>query len=1133
MSRPLYILSALDVWDVSSQLDVNVVLDSVFEGLRAISATSIPDGTVVMPHRTKVESAKHTTLFMPSRLKERTIIKVVSIPKSSGSEEGLPATTLVMDERSGGVDVVVNARSLTALRTAAGSAIATKLVLDGGKTRPSHLVLFGAGAQIHAHAGLLIASFPSIKHCTVINRSHNNRLITLLGHFRVQFPNVDIIGLSGFQSNDIAKAVQQADIIVTATSSTVPLFPSNWIKSGAHINLIGSFTPSMKEVDDQLISRARIVLVDSRSACAQEAGELISAKFDMNSKKCVEIGECDGVSVELMGDNVEGDVTLFKSVGVSVMDAAITNLVVNAARERGRGNLKYSGQLAAAYYDPIKCILYILEDTTDYWGHFDLAKMVIDQISPTLIITSSKSDVKFIQGILDTHPGTPPKFLIRPKREFNYTTALERLLSLDLLVRPGATREDRLQQHFQWAARVRLNSFSNTQICSGGIAAAGALMEFMSAQKGIHVQTDYELEKVPDVNLEEWNFEGIGSIHSSISKLSSGSGGVKDWSMVKKFIENVSCLYDSFIGLGFESGTGVDKQIDEVEVVQKIDWQSSNDANRLIVQPHVDDELDDWKMMLGGLDSLLASRTNFFQSKVAVQIASEMPSGYTDSINVVYFPQLGFLTAIPLRDEWQNEDGLQVPEPPDMGCGNEFVYQFCTEQSAFFKSSKMHDLDEHIGDLHPAIVDREIEIIHTLEQRILIHKEMILAIVDVCAELDCHSLLAFAEVSKLYNYVCPEIVEESLLDIREGRHPLQEQIVNIFVANDVHIVAGEGMAANIDQNDGYDENSNLGDFGYEMNVDGEEGKTDEGKQNSSSGMRKERSIVICTGANACGKSVYLKQTALIVFMAQVISFPSKCREIEYYDSNRLGVFGRIQTRESVSKAQSAFMLDLNQVSLALRNITPRSLLIIDEFGKGTLAADGAGLFCGLVKYLLELGAQCPRTLIATHFHEVFRDDEALISPLSLPISFVHMQILLTTVDGNPIKVGNEESPEDESYGNAGVVLQQGDGITYLYKATPGLCLSSYAAHCALAFGIPFDVVSRAKKVTDAVARHAIQEIVDDKMTAEEERELENAEAVCRRFLAWDISADMEKDDIDVMGKLKEILGERWEEEYQE
>lgn len=336
MSRPLYVLSAVDVREVTSQMGVDVILDVVFDALRAAAGKAVE-----MPHRTSIESTRHTTLFMPSRLGESTVIKIASVAKGA-SDGGLPATTVVMDEKTGVVDAVVNARSLTALRTAAGSVIATKMVVAaaGGRTLllPSRVVLFGAGAQIQAHAALLIASFPSITECSIVNRSYNTRLDTLVDLLRVQHPHVTIIGLSGEEEarEGVERAVRGADVIVTATSSTEALFPAEWVKSGTHVNLIGSFTRRMREVDDELIRRARVLLVDSRAACAHEAGELISARIDFVAE-CVEVGECtrDGRGAE--GGGRTGDITVYKSVGVSVMDAAIAHLVVSAAKQQGRG----------------------------------------------------------------------------------------------------------------------------------------------------------------------------------------------------------------------------------------------------------------------------------------------------------------------------------------------------------------------------------------------------------------------------------------------------------------------------------------------------------------------------------------------------------------------------------------------------------------------------------------------------------------------------------------------------------------------------------------------------------------------------------------------------------------------------
>lgn len=124
-------------------------------------------------------------------------------------------------------------------------------------------------------------------------------------------------------------------------------------------------------------------------------------------------------------------------------------------------------------------------------------------------------------------------------------------------------------------------------------------------------------------------------------------------------------------------------------------------------------------------------------------------------------------------------------------------------------------------------------------------------------------------------------------------------------------------------------------------------------------------MLVLTGPNYSGKSVYLKQVALIIFMAHVGSFvPAKSAKIGLTDK----ILSRVTTRQTVSRAQSAFMIDLQQVSLALNSATRRSLLIIDEFGKGTDASDGAGLACAVMEHLLSLGIERPKVIGATHFH---------------------------------------------------------------------------------------------------------------------------------------------------------------------
>lgn len=220
--------------------------------------------------------------------------------------------------------------------------MATKLI---GPAHPHVLLVFGAGKQIEAHATLLLQNYPSLRHCTIVNRSSNERLEALRNLLRARFPKanvltgcaVDGVGQHGF---DLKHHVLKADIICTATSSIKPLFKSAWVKVGTHINLVGSYTPDMKEVEDDLIKRAGKILVDSRDACAHEAGELISA--GVRPEDMVEVGDIveidgEGIRDRMMMMKSSGDVSIFKSVGIGLQDTAITHLVVENAISNGVG----------------------------------------------------------------------------------------------------------------------------------------------------------------------------------------------------------------------------------------------------------------------------------------------------------------------------------------------------------------------------------------------------------------------------------------------------------------------------------------------------------------------------------------------------------------------------------------------------------------------------------------------------------------------------------------------------------------------------------------------------------------------------------------------------------------------------
>ncbi|WVQ87582.1 hypothetical protein IAS59_001308 [Cryptococcus gattii] len=415
-------------------------------------------------------------------------------------------------------------------------------------------------------------------------------------------------------------------------------------------------------------------------------------------------------------------------------------------------------------------------------------------------------------------------------------------------------------------------------------------------------------------------------------------------------------------------------------------------------------------------------------NQVALMIYPQVPPGISSSVNVVYLPQLGYLAVIQ----------ADADEPPEI-LGWES--RFHTEDRYYYKTVEMKDLDDHFGDLYTLMIGKEIEIIQRLVEHLKDYEVSILRTVDIIAELDC--ILALARAARDLGLKRPVMIEEPVLQIRKGRHILFESLVPRYIQNDTMIASGgiDGLA----------------------------------------------SMMIITGANGSGKSAYGKQVALMVFLAQIGSFvPAEEAVIGICDK----IFTRLQTRESTSRHASAFMIDLGQVSQALRGATRHSLIIMDEFGKGTHPADGAGLLAGTIEYLLQ--GVCPRSIVMTHFHELFANH--FITEDRLSVRFCHMKTLL---------------------------MDDSDGVQYLYKLVPSLSLTSNAAECALRHGIPRRIVDRAKEVTKCVSTFEISKLLDATLTMENIQEIKAAEELARRFLTWDIDPESE----DVIEVLRQMIEE--------
>ncbi|MCA9428418.1 MAG: DNA mismatch repair protein MutS, partial [Candidatus Omnitrophica bacterium] len=186
-------------------------------------------------------------------------------------------------------------------------------------------------------------------------------------------------------------------------------------------------------------------------------------------------------------------------------------------------------------------------------------------------------------------------------------------------------------------------------------------------------------------------------------------------------------------------------------------------------------------------------------------------------------------------------------------------------------------------------------------------------------------------------------------------------------------------------------------------------------------------VILITGPNMGGKSTYLRQTALIVLMAQMGSYiPASAGRIGLVDR----VFSRVGASDNLFEGQSTFMVEMSETASILRNATPRSLVILDEIGRGTATYDGIGLAWSIAEYLLKVGRAGVKTLFATHYHE--------------------MAELADRYD----RVQNYHA----------LVAEENGKVTFLYQIAPGASDHSYGIHVAELAGVPKQVTRRASRV---------------------------------------------------------------------
>ena len=350
---------------------------------------------------------------------------------------------------------------------------------------------------------------------------------------------------------------------------------------------------------------------------------------------------------------------------------------------------------------------------------------------------------------------------------------------------------------------------------------------------------------------------------------------------------------------------------------------------------------------------------------------------------------------------------------------------------------ELKELEDMILGAEDKLSALEYELYSEVRDLIASQIERIQKTAKAVAALDAFASLAL--VAERNNYVRPKINEKGVIDIKEGRHPVVERMIpnEMFISNDTYL------------------------------------------------DDKKHRISIITGPNMAGKSTYMRQTALIALMAQIGSFvPAKSANIGLSDR----IFTRVGASDDLASGQSTFMVEMTEVANILRNATSKSLLILDEIGRGTSTFDGLSIAWAVIEYISDSRLLGAKTLFATHYHE------------------------LTELEGKIDNVNN--------YCIA--VKEKGDDIVFLRKIVKGGADKSYGIQVAKLAGVPELVIGRAKEIVEELSDEDITARVSE--IASKERVVKKKPKV-KKYDDVDIAQmslfDTVKDD-DVLEELKNL-----------
>jgi DNA mismatch repair protein MutS len=516
------------------------------------------------------------------------------------------------------------------------------------------------------------------------------------------------------------------------------------------------------------------------------------------------------------------------------------------------------------------------------------------------------------------------------------------------------------------------------------------------------------LEHSPNLDGFRAQLTGVRDLERTLGRLSSGSGNARDLAALRQALEQIPALRTTLASVGQASRLAPSSEILSEEnqtgatpvLLHNLTAQltESPDLVELISRAIVDEPplaLKEGGMIRDGFDVNLDELRNAQRGGkdwIAKLQADEIERTGISSLKVRFNSVFGYYIEVTKS----NLD--KVPQ--------HYIRKQTVANGERYITPELKDMEGKILGAEERSVKLEYELFQRVREEVLGQLATIQQTATALAQLDV--LASFAEIARLHDYCRPHVSDEGTLQITDGRHPVLEQslVDERFVPNDAALGSRTGVAPV----------SNLG-------------SPPQGG-NSSVGDKRDAcptfpQIALITGPNMAGKSTYIRQVALLTLLAHTGSYiPAKAARIDLVDR----IFTRIGASDDLARGQSTFMVEMSETANILNNGTPRSLIILDEIGRGTSTFDGLSLAWSIVEHLHnQVGA---KTLFATHYHELTELAQRL--------------------------------PRIKNFNVA--VREWHESIVFLRKIVEGGTDKSYGIQVARLAGVPKEVLERAKQI---------------------------------------------------------------------